>query len=456
VPKESISAVACTSQWSVTVAVDQHGTPLMNAVCWMDTRGGKHNRILTQGFPSIKGYNLSKLVKWIRLTGLAPTHTGADALGHILFIKNERPDIFDQTYKFLEPMDYLTAQLTGRITASQHTIAPLMLVDNRSWSCCKYDESLLAMAGLEEKKLPDLVPSNAVIGPLTPSVAEELGLLPTTPVIAGINDTNASAIGCGAVDLFEGIVYIGTSLVLTCHLSSKKTDLLHMMTAMPSPLKDKYLLMAEQGTGGKCLEYFLQQILFAEDKLDTGTAPDDAYERASRMAASVPAGSDGVIFLPWLNGTLTPEENPSARGGFVNLSLQSTRSHMIRAIMEGLAFNSRWTLGPAQKFIKGSFPQLRFAGGGALSDTWAQIHADILGLPILQIADPASVTLRGAAMMAFHSLDGQPLEALAAHVPVKHIFKPNPENKARYDRRYTQFRQIYKSNKKIFAALNPT
>ena len=455
VDRESIRAVACTSQWSVTVAVDQYGHPLMNAVCWMDTRGGKHNRSLTQGFPSVKGYNLSKLLRWIRLTGLAPTHTGADALGHILFIKNERPGIYAQADKFLEPMDYLTARLTGRITASQHTIAPLMLVDNRSWSCINYDETLLAMAGLEAKKLPDLVSSNAVIGPLLPTVAEELGLLPTTPVIAGINDTNASAIGCGAVDLFEGIVYIGTSLVLTCHLPSKKTDIQHLMTAMPSPLKDKYLLMAEQGTGGKCLEYFLRQILFAEDGLDTGTIPDDAYDRANRMAASVPAGSDGVIFLPWLNGILTPEENPAARGGFFNLSLHTKRPHMIRAIMEGLAFNSRWTLGPAQKFIKRSFPQLRFAGGGALSDTWAQIHADILGLPILQIADPTSVTLRGAAMMAFHSLDGQPLETLATRVPVKNIFEPNPDNKARYDQLYTQFRQIYKSNKKIFAALNP-
>ena len=456
VPKESVCAVACTSQWSVTIAVDHHGEPLMNAVCWMDTRGGKHNRVLTRGFPSIKGYSIPKLFKWIRRTGLAPTHTGADALGHILFIKNERPDIYNRTAKFMEPMDYLTAQLTGRIAASQHTIAPLMLVDNRSWSCCNYDQTLLSMAGLEIEKLPHLVPNNAVIGSLLPSIAEELGLLPTTPVIAGINDTNASAIGCGAVNLFEGIVYIGTSLVLTCHLPFKKTDPLHMMTAMPSPLRDKYLLMAEQGTGGKCLEYFLGQILFAQDGLDTGPMPDDAYDRANRMAASVPAGSDGVIFLPWLNGSLTPEENPAVRGGFFNLSLQSTRSHMIRAIMEGLACNSRWTLGPAQNLIKRTFPQLRFAGGGALSDTWAQIHADILGLPILQIADPTSVTLRGAALMAMHSLDDQPLEALAARVPVKHKFEPNPANKTRYDQLYTQFRQIYKSNKKIFATLNPT
>jgi len=456
VSKDAIRAVACTSQWSVIVAVDRNGDPLMNAVCWMDTRGGKYNRLLTQGFPSIQGYNLSKLFTWIRLTGLAPTHTGVDSLGHILYIKNELPEIYARAHKFLEPMDYLTMRLTGRMTATQHTAAPLMLVDNRTWSRCDYHDRLLAITGLEKDKLPDLIPNDAVVGSLLPSVADELGLLPSTPVIAGINDTNASAIGCGSVKQFDGIIYIGTSLVLTCHLPFKKTDLLHMITAMPSPLKSKYLLMAEQGTGGKSLEYFLEQIVFADDALDTGPIPEDIYDRVNRIAATVPAGSQGVLFLPWLNGTLTPEENPAARGGFFNLSLQSTRSHMLRALMEGLAFNSRWTLGPAQKFIGRAFPHFRFAGGGALSDVWAQIHADILGVPILQVADPTSVTIRGAAMLAFHFLDGQSLDTLAEGVKIKRVFEPNLNNKARYDQLYTQFRQIYKRNKKVFAALNPT
>jgi len=454
VSKKAVRAIACTSQWSVTVAVDANGDALMNAVCWMDTRGGKYNRALTRGFPSVQGYNLPKLFRWIRLTGLAPTHTGADALGHILFIKNERPDIYARTHKFLEPMDYLTMRLTGRITATQHTTAPLMLVDNRTWSCCDYIDTLVKTAGLEKAKLPDLIPNNAVVGPLLPSLADELGLRPSTPVMAGINDTSASVIGCGAVNLFEGIIYIGTSLVLTCHLPFKKTDLLHMLTAMPNPLKSKYLLMAEQGTGGKSLEFFLEQIVFAKDAFASGALPEDVYTRVNQVANTVPAGSEGVLFLPWLNGTLTPQENATARGAFYNLSLKSTRSHMTRALMEGLAFNSRWTLGPAQKFIGRSFPHFRFAGGGALSDVWAQIHADIMGVPILQIADPTSVTLRGAAFLSFHFLDGHPLESLADGVAIKRVFEPDLNNKRCYDRLYAQFRQIYKRNKKIFAALN--
>ena len=126
-----IVAVCCDSQWSVVVAVDQHIKPLMRAVHWMDTRGGPYNRKITGGFPGIQGYGLFKLLKWIRSTGLVPTHSGVDSLGHVLFIKNERPDIYAKTHKFLEPMDFLTARLTGKITATQKTMVPFAVVDNR-------------------------------------------------------------------------------------------------------------------------------------------------------------------------------------------------------------------------------------------------------------------------------------------------------------------------------------
>jgi xylulokinase len=107
VPPRDIVAIGCDSQWSVVVPVDECAEPLMNAVHWLDTRGGKYNRKIVGGFPRIHGYNLLKLLKWIKLTGLAPTKSGVDSLGHILYIKNERPDIYAKTYKFLEPMDFL-------------------------------------------------------------------------------------------------------------------------------------------------------------------------------------------------------------------------------------------------------------------------------------------------------------------------------------------------------------
>jgi xylulokinase len=430
-PKDII-AVSCTSQWSVVVPVGEHGEPLMRAVHWLDTRGGPYNRTMIRGFPSIQGYGLFKLLKWIRLTGLAPTHSGVDSLGHILFIKNERPEIYAQTFKFLEPMDYLTLRLTGRFTASQHTMAPMLVADTRRWSRLDYSDELLKLAGVEKEKFPQLIPSDGFIGPLLPAVAKELGLRPTTQVLTGINDTNSSAIGAGAVGDFDGIIYIGTSLVMTCHLPFKKTDLFHLMTTMPSPIRSRYLLMAEQGTGGKSLEFYLKNIVYADDELGAAPMPDDAYERVNRIAAAVPAGSEGVLYLPWLNGTLAPEENATARGGFFNLSLS----------------------GPAEKLTGQKFSHFRFAGGGAQSDVWAQIHADVLGVPIHQLADPTHVTVRGAALLAFDRLGHRSLKESADLVKIRRVFEPDESKRAVYDKMYEQFRAVYKRNKKVFAALN--
>ena len=293
VPKEDILAIGCDSQWSLAVPVDENGDHLMNAVHWLDTRGGPYNRRIVAGFPRVQGYGLRKLRKWVKYTGMAPTRTGIDSLGHVLFIQNERPDIYRKTFKFLEPMDYLTARLTGRITATQKTMAPFGIVDNRRWGTRRYCDELLDLAGVAREKFPDLLPNDGVVGPLRPSVARNLGLDPATRVVAGIADSNASLIGSGAVEDFQTIVYIGTSLYLTCHVPFKKTDLLHVMTSLPSPFPGRYYLLGEQGTGGRCVDFYLNQLVYPADAFGSGDHPADAYERFNTMAGQAPAGSGG-------------------------------------------------------------------------------------------------------------------------------------------------------------------
>jgi xylulokinase len=372
----------------------------------------------------------------------------------VSILKNEKPDIFKETYKFLEPMDYLTFNLTGKITATQKTMAPFMIVDNRNWECTEYSNALLNLADLEKDQFPDLLPNDGVVGPLDVSVAKELGLSPSTLVVSGISDSNASIIGSGAVNDFDAIIYIGTSLYMTCHIPFKKTDVIHMMTSLPCPFKSKYILFGEQGAGGKCVEFFLKNLVYFEDEFHTGPKPDDAYERFNTIASKAPIGSDGVIFLPWLNGSIVPDENPYARGGFFNLSLNTTRSHLTRSVMEGLAFNSRWTKGPAEKFIGRPIESFRFSGGGALSDVWAQIHADVLGVPINQVEDPVNATVRGIAMLALVSMGYLDIETLSKRVKIRQVFSPNHSHGKRYNHLYEQFCNIYKKNKKVFQALN--
>ncbi|UCD81418.1 MAG: FGGY-family carbohydrate kinase [Desulfobacterales bacterium] len=454
VAPEDIVAIGCDSQWSVVVAVDENGEPLMRAVHWMDTRGGPYNCIITAGFPSIQGYGLLKLIKWVKLTGLVPTRSGMDSLGHVLFIKHERPDIYSKTYKFLEPMDFLTARLTGKFTATQKSMVPFVVVDNREWGSLEYSAALLNLAGLDKNKFPTLIPNDGIVGPILPEVAEELGLHPATPVVAGLSDSNASAIGAGAVQDFETIIYIGTSLYMTCHVPFKKTDLAHFMTSLPSPFKSRYYLLGEQGTGGKCVEFYLKNIVYPDDELKSGPMPDDAYVRFNKSASEAPTGSGGVIFLPWLNGSIVPCEDPHVRGAFINLSLSTTRRHLSRAVMEGLAYNSRWTRLAAEKFIGRRIESFRFAGGGALSDLWAQIHADVLGVSIHQLDDPINTTVRGTAFLAFVVLGYRSLSDISKLVKIKTVYEPDESNCAVYDHMYAQYRELFKKNRKIFKALN--
>lgn len=456
VAPENITAVSCDSQYFVIVPVDNKGEPLMNAIHWLDSRGAPYNTSLIRGFINIEGYGITKLLRWIRLTGLAPSKSGIDSVGHILFLKHECPDIYRNTWKFLEPMDFIAMRLTGRCAASQETMIPFMAVDNRTWGVTDYHEGLLRLAELDREKLPDLVTNKDFVGPLLPEVAHELGLMPSTRVIAGSNDTNASAIGSGSVRDFDGLIYIGTSLVLTCHLPFKKTDIFHAITTMPSPLADRYLLFAQQGTGGKALEFYLNTMVYGQDEFSTGPMPGDLYLRANSMASDSPAGSGGVIFMPWLNGTITPEENGTVRGGFFNLSLSTNRAHMTRAVMESIAFNNRWTSEVAEKFIGKPFKCFRFAGGGALSELWAQIHADVLGVPIHQVDDPTRTTLRGTAMLAINRLGLRRVDEIPGLVKIRKIYEPNPANKAVYDKLFRQYRQLFIRNKKIFKALNGT
>ena len=454
VPTQQIVAIGVDSQWSVVVPVDQHGEPLMRAIHWMDTRGGPHNCKITEGFPKIQGYGLLKLMKWIKSTGLVPTRSGMDSLGHVLFIKHERPEIFAKTFKFLEPMDYLTARLTGKITATQKTMAPFVIMDNRQWDSRQYSEELLKLAGLDEEKFPALIPNDGIVGPLSSSVAEELGLSPSTQVVAGIGDSNASAIGSGAVKDYETIIYIGTTLYMTCHVPFKKTDLGSFMTSLPSPFKSRYYLLGEQGTGGKCVEYYLKNIVYPEDDFETGPQPDDAYHRFNQMAASAPAGSGGVIFLPWLNGSIVPSEDPYVRGGFINISLNSDRRHLARSIMEGLAYNNRWTQEAVEKFIGGRIHHCRFSGGGALSSLWSQIHADVLGVPIKQVEDPLNTTVRGTAFLALITLGYRAIDEIPDLIRFQHVFEPDESHRCTYDRMYAQYRKLFKKNKRIFKKLN--
>jgi xylulokinase len=450
----AVVAVGVTSMWSVTLPVDENGEPLMNVMSWMDGRGAPYNRELVKGFPNIQGYKLSTLLKYLERVGFPPTPKGADALGHMLFIKNARPEVYRRTYKFFEPMDYINMRLTGKFAASQNTVIPMMLVDNRRLDNQEYDPWLLKMSGIERGKLPDLLPIEGIVGTITPPVAKELGLSPTTVVICGVNDNSSSAIGAGSIADAEPAAVMGTSGYLACHVPFKKTDINASMGSMPSGIKERYLFWGELANNGKVLESYLKNLVFAEDCFDTGQVPDDMYERASRVAADVPPGSNRLVFLPWFNGSSSPGEDQHMRGGFLNLSHKTTRAHLTRAVFEGLAMNWRWLRGPSEKLIGRPFQYWRLTGGGALSDVWSQIMADVVGLPMHRQADPRNSNVIGIGLLAFHRLGLVKLEDIPNMVKFDRVFMPDPKNRTVYDRMFAQFMASKDRIRPVFHALN--
>ncbi|MFZ0888697.1 MAG: FGGY-family carbohydrate kinase [Candidatus Binataceae bacterium] len=452
-PADRIIAVACTGQWAVTVAVDEGGAALGNAISWMDSRGAPYNRAIVGGWPRLKGYSLFKLMKWIRFTGGAPMLSGFDGLGHILYLKHRCPELYARAYKFLEPMDYLNLRLTGRCAASYGTLFPYWLTDNRDPNRVDYVPELIRMAGVDRTKLPDLMPVDSVLGTLKPAVAQELGLSPATRVVMGSFDGHSAAVGAGAVRDYDGYFYVGTTAWMSCHVPVKKTDLLHLISTMPAAIAGRYVVTAEQGMAGRCLE-FLKDLLFPPGDPEV-QAPADPYGYLNRAAARIAPGSDGLIFTPWINGVLAPHEEFSTRSAFFNQTARTTQGHYARAVMEGIAFNLRWLKRHVEKFIGRRFEHLAFIGGAAQSELWCQIMADVLECPVRQVENPRNANAVGAAMAAFAALGEVAVGDIPSIVKIAALYHPLAVNRRIYDDQFRAFMEFNRRTRSIYRRLNP-
>ncbi len=443
VPSGSLAGVGCTSQWSGTVAVGPGGRPLMRAIIWMDSRGNPAIRRVAGGPLNVLGYDPRKLLRWVQLTGGAPGLSGKDPVAHILFIRDAFPDVYRRTVTFLEPVDYLNLRLTGRTCASFDSIAAHWVTDNRAVDRVAYDDRLLGVTGLERAKLPELVPPGTVVGEVTAAAAEDLGIRAGVRVSVGSGDVHSAVFGSGAVADYEAHLYIGTSSWISGHVPFKKTAPTSNVASIPAALPGKYVIVDEHETAGACLTFLRDNLGLAAD-----------FEEMEAAVTAVPAGSGRVLFTPWLNGERSPVDDHTIRGGFHNLSLGTTRDQLVRAAYEGVAFNSRWLLEAVEKFAGRELSSLAFIGGGANSDQWAQIHADVLGREIRQVADPVLANVRGAAIIAMLALGLVEVDDIAGMVGIRRTVQPQPANRDEYQTLFGEFVDLYKQTKGIYRRLN--
>jgi len=454
VPLDDIVAIGVSSTFSSTVAVDEHGRHLMNSLTWMDSRGAPYVRKIMSGFPSVAGYSLINLWRWIPKTAGGPTLSGKDDIAHVLLTKNEFPEIYDKTYMFLPSKDYLNLRLTGEFAASFDSMMLFWITDTRDINNVHYDRQLIRYLNLDERKFPPLKPSTAILGTLTDEAADELGLPPEVRVVVGSPDHQSACIGSGAVRDFEGHLYIGTSSWVQCVVPFKKTDVLHSIASLPTAIPGRYYCANEQDIAGGCLSFLLDQVLLSRKMRPDSVSPEEPYRLLDEIAADAPAGSHKLIFTPWLNGERTPVDDNLLRAGLYNLSKTTTVHDLVRAFFEGVAFNTRWSLKYVERFIGRRMDPLNIVGGGAKSDLWCQIFADVLKRRIRRVQDPLQANARGAALIAAVGLGRINFDDIPGLIQYDRIFEPRPEHRAIYDELYAEFLAIFKNNRAMYRRLN--
>jgi xylulokinase len=443
VPRERLVAVACTGQWASTIPVDAAGEPVGPCLTWMDTRGAEHARRVVGG--PLVGYAPRPLLTWTRRTAGVPSPFGGDPVSHMLHLERDDLATASAARWYLEPVDYLSMRFTGRAVATLASMSAAWLTDNRRLDELVYDKELVRLAGLRVEKLPPLVATGSLIGPVRPEVAAELGLGSAVQVVTGTPDLHSATIGVGAAAEGEAHTTISTTSWVSTPITRKKTDPLHSIATIPGLDARGYLVANNQEAAGLCLRW-LRGVL-----ADASGAP--SYGELTELAAQAEAGSGGVIFTPWIAGERSPVDDRNARGGWHNLSVRSTQPQLVRAVLEGVAYNCRWLHRWVERFARRRLDPLRIFGGGALSDLWCQIHADVLDRRIERVVDPVHANLRGAALFAALALGAVRREEIRALVGVERVFVPDTANRAVYDRLYAEFPRLYKRQRAMFAHL---
>ncbi|HEU4360692.1 MAG TPA: FGGY-family carbohydrate kinase [Mycobacterium sp.] len=433
---EQVAGVSITGQWASTVPVDADGRPVAPALMWMDTRGASFSRRRLGGH--VQGYRARALATWIRRNGGIPSPSGDDPIGHMLYLQHTEP----AARWFLEPVDYLSMCFTGRAAASHASMMGAWLTDNRDLTVLDYDRKLVRLSGVDQARLPPLVPTGSIISEVAPAVAADLGISPDARVVTGTPDLHSAAVGSGAVREGELHMTISTTSWISCPVARKKTDAIHQLATVPGLDPSDYLVVNNQDTAGRGLQW-LRESLFGSLSYDDLTA----------LAAKAPPGANGVIFTPWLKGEHSPIDDRNARGGFHNLSLSTTGADLVRAVLEGVAYNSRWLLQQVDRFAGSSGP-IRIIGGGARSDLWCQIIADVCDRTLERVADPLNAQLRGAALFAGLGIGELDRDAVHDLIPIDGVFEPVGARRAVYDRLFAEFPSLYRAQKGMFARLN--
>jgi len=437
--RSRVIAVSVTSQREGLVPVDASGQPLSNCIIWMDKRTIVQCETIRQAINERALFGITGL-------RLDP----AFSLAKLLWIREHQPEVYARAHKFLQAGDYLLARLSGRF-ASEHSIASrTMLLDirRRAWSA-----DLVGRFGISEALLPDLFEPGTALGPLRPSAAAELGLPASALVVTGGGDQQTNAIGAGAVRSGSASVGIGTATAPSVTIDEPIFDPQLRVPCCCAAIPGKWEFEPPLWTTGVLLRWFRDQ--FGAGEVDAARARGvDPYELLTAEAAEAPAGSDGLITLPYFMGAGAPYWNAHARGVLFGLSLGHTRAHVIRSLLEAVAYEILLNL-EAIEALGWPLDSLYLTGGGARSALWQEIIADVTGKRVLLPATEGTPSL-GAAVLAAVAVGLYPdvLTAAAAMTRTSRELEPNRAHRELYRQYYAVYREAYQGLVPAFRLLS--
>jgi len=429
---EQIKAVAISSLYGGSgIPVDQDLQPLHPCLIWMDRRANAE-------VEWVRGH-----VDQARLQAI--TGNGMDSyygFTKMLWLREHRPEVWSKIHYFLPPNAYIAYLLSGEVAVDHSAagnIGGVYDVKRRAWS-----EETLEMLGIPSRMMPArLVDSSAVVGGLLPQWSEQLGLSSGTPIVAGGVDAAVATFAAGVTRPGNHVAMMGTSMCWG--YVNETVDARHGLISMPHVFDGAQELYVFGGaiTAGASVTWFLEQFCEADRQTALAEGHGDLHRVLETAALQLPAGADGLLFLPYLMGERSPVWDAKASGAFVGLSLFHTRAHMYRAVLEGVAFALAHNIEAGARGARQLDPQLIVVGGAAHSDLWMQIIADITGYPVLTIEQEVEAAL-GAALLAGVGIGAVGREeAVRGWVTLRERALPDPQRQTLYRRQFDLYKGLY-------------
>jgi len=418
---KDIACVGFSGQMHGAVLLDQKGSVVRPALIWCDVRTEKQCRDLARAL------GLQRLIQ-LTCNPALPNFT----LTKVLWVRENEPENWNRVRYLLLPKDYVRFRLTGTL---------LLDVAHRRWS-----QEMLDAAALDESLLPAVYESPDLCAKISERGAAESGLAAGTPVVAGAGDQAAGAVGMGIVSPGTVSATIGTSGVVFAATDRPALDPRGRVHTFCHAIPGRWHVMGVTQAAGLSLRWFRDTFT-----VNSSGAPE-SYDRLTAEATKIPPGSDGLLWTPYLMGERTPHLDGSARAALVGLTASHTRGHIVRAILEGVAFSLRDTFTLFQE-MNVPIDTIRLGGGGARAPLWRQIQADVYGHSVELVAAEEGAAY-GAALLAavgagvWPSVDA----ACTAAVRVASHIDPQPAAVATLNASYSAFRRIYPATRQIFSS----